>query len=65
MVIDITETYRMMMMMMLMIIMMIMMLMMIKTKNSYNSDNFDATTSRFCMVIDINDTYGLYFHANS
>ena len=52
----------MMMIMMLMIIMM-MMLMMIKTQNCHNLANFAATTCRFYMVVDINDTYGLYFHA--
>ena len=36
-----------------------------KTQNSHNSAKFEATTSRFCMVVDINDTYGLYFPANS
>ena len=51
MVIDLNETYRMMMMMM-----MIMMIMMMKTQNGNNSDNFEATTSRFCMVIDLNET---------
>jgi hypothetical protein len=34
-------------------------------KIGHNSANFEAITSRFCMVIDINDTYGLYFHAKS
>ena len=46
MVIDLNDTYRM------MIIMMLMMIMMKKTQNSHNSSNFEATTSRFCMVID-------------
>ena len=36
-----------------------------KTQNSHNSANFEATTSRFRMVVDINDTYGFYFHAKS
>ena len=42
---------------------MMMMIRMIKTQN--NSANFEAKTSRFSMVIDINDTYSLYFHAKS
>ena len=62
MVIDLNDTYGMMMTMMLMILMMSISMMM-KTQNSHNSANFEATTSRFCMVIDIHDTYGLYFHA--
>ena len=33
--------------------------------NSHKSTNFEGTTSRFCMVKDINDTYRLYFHAKS
>ena len=32
--------------------------------SGHNSANFEAITSRFGMVIDINDTYGLYFHEN-
>ena len=40
-------------------------MMMIKTQNSHKSTNFEAITSRFCMIIDINDTYGLYFHAKT
>ena len=52
MVIDLTETYWMMMKMMMMI-------------TNHNSANFEAITSRFCMIIDINDTYGLYFHAKT
>ena len=35
------------------------------TQNSHNSANFKATTSGFCMVIDINDTYRLYVSAKS
>ena len=35
------------------------------TQNSHNWANFKATTSRFCMLIDINDTYRLYFSAKS
>ena len=38
-------------------IIMMMMLMMIKTQNSHNSANFEATTSRFFMVTELNDTY--------
>ena len=34
-----------------------MMVMMIKTQNGHSSTNCEATTSRFCMVIDVNDTY--------
>ena len=36
-----------------------------KSQNSHNLANFEATTSRFCIVVDINDTYGLYYHAKS
>ena len=36
-----------------------------ENETNHNSANFEATTSRFCMVIDINDTYGLYFHEKS
>jgi len=43
---------------------MMIMIMMMETQNGNNSANFKATTSRFCMVIDINDTYKLYFHEN-
>ena len=39
------------------------MMLMIKTQNCHNLANFAATTCRFSMVVDINDTYGLYFHA--
>ena len=39
------------------------MMLMIKTQNCHNLANFAATTCRFCMVVDINDTYGLYFYA--
>jgi len=56
MVIDLIDTYRMMMLMMRTIRMM-------ETQNAHNSDNFETTTSRFC--IDINDTYRLYFYAKS
>ena len=28
-----------------------------KSLNGHNSVNFEATTSRFCMVIDLNETY--------
>ena len=45
MVIDLNDTYRMMMMTMIMIIMMV------KTQNSHNLTNFEATTFKFCMVI--------------
>ena len=48
MVIDFNDTYRM---------MTSMMMMMMKTQNAHNSDNLEATTSRFCMVIDSNNTY--------
>ena len=34
-------------------------------KIGHNSANFEAIKSIFCMVIDINDTYGLYFHEKS
>ena len=36
---------------------MTMMVRMMKTQNCHNSPNFEATTSRFCMVLDLNDTY--------
>ena len=36
-----------------------------ENQNGHNSVNFEATTSRFCMVIDINDTYRLYFLVKS
>ena len=38
-------------------IMIIIMILIMKTQNVHNSANFEATTSRFCMVIDINETY--------
>ena len=31
--------------------------MMMKNQIGHNSANFEATTSRFCMAIDLNDTY--------
>ena len=42
---------------MTMMIRMLMIIMMMKIKYSHNSANFEATTSRFCMVVDINETY--------
>ena len=36
-----------------------------ENQNGHNLANFEAKTSRFCMVIDINDTYRLYFHVKS
>ena len=36
-----------------------------ENQNGHNQANFEAKTSRFCMVIDINDTYRLYFHVKS
>ena len=48
-IVDINDTYRMMMTMM--------MIMMMKTQNGHNLANFETTTPRFCMVIDLNDTY--------
>ena len=36
---------------------MIMTIMMMKTQNGHNSANFEATTSRFCIVIDLNKLY--------
>merc|ERR1719186_2169003 len=33
--------------------------------SGHNLANFEAITSGFCMVIDINNTYGIYFHAKS
>ena len=62
MIIDLSDAYRRitMMMMIIRLMMMIMtMRMMIKTPNGHNSANFEATFSRFCMVIDLNDTYRL------
>ena len=59
MVIDLNDTYKMMMtlMMMIMIMMMLIMIMLIKIQNGQNWANFESTTSRFCMVTDLNDTY--------
>ena len=51
MVIDLNDTY------MIMWTAMMMMIMMMETQNGHNSANFEATTSRFCMIIYINDTY--------
>ena len=34
-----------------------MMMMVMKTQNGHNLVNFEATTSRFCIVIDLSDTY--------
>ena len=36
-----------------------------ETQNGHNSTNFEATTTRFFMVIDKNDTYRLYFLVKS
>ena len=47
MVIDLNDTYRMMMMIILMM----------KPQNGHNLANFEATISRLFMVIDLNDTY--------
>ena len=33
------------------------MIMIMETQIGDNSDNFEATTSRFCMVQDLNETY--------
>ena len=33
--------------------------------SGHNLANFEAITSGFCMVIDINNTYGIYFHGKS
>ena len=63
MIIELNDTYRMMITMMIMMLMIIMMIMMMKTQNTHKSTNFEATTSRFCMIIDINDTYRIYFLA--
>ena len=49
---DLNDTYKMMMMM----TMMIMMIRMMKIQNDHNSANFEATTSIFCMPIDLNNT---------
>ena len=48
MVLDLNETYR---------IMVTIMMMMMKTQNGHNLVYFQATTSRFLMLIDLNDTY--------
>ena len=37
--------------------MMMILMMMMKTQNGHNSANYVGTTSIFCMVIDLNDTY--------
>ena len=58
MVTDLNDTYKMMMMM-------IMMTRTIKIQNCHNSANFEATTFIFCMVIDISNTYRIYFLAKS
>ena len=34
-----------------------MMIRIMKTQKGHNSANFVGTASRFCMVIDLNDTY--------
>ena len=47
MVIDLNDTYIMMTMMM-----------MIKTKNGHNLAHFQASTSIFCIVVDLNDGNG-------
>ena len=54
MVIDLNDTYG---PMVIMMIMMTMMIRMMKTENGHNLANFEATTSIFCMVIDLNDSY--------
>ena len=46
-IIDLNDTYRMMMMIILMM----------KPQNGHNLANFEATISRFSMVIDLSDTY--------
>ena len=51
---DLNDTYKMMMLMTMM-----MMIRMMKTQNGHKSAKFEATLSRFCMVIDLNDTYGM------
>ena len=71
MVIDLNDTYRMMTTVMMktqignrskndnygMMIRTIIMIRMMKTKNGHNLANFEAITSRFCMIIDLNYTY--------
>ena len=54
MVIGFNDTYR---RMMTTTTMMMMMIRMIKTQNGHNSANSVGTTSKFCMEIDLNDTY--------
>ena len=56
MVLDLNDTYRMMMIKMIM--------KMMKTQNGRYSANFETTTSRFCMALDINDSYRLSFMQN-
>ena len=56
MVTDLNDTYK---MMMMMTIVMMMMIRMMKTQNGHNSANFEDTTSRFYMLIDLNDIYGM------
>ena len=56
MVTDLNDTCK---MMMLMTMVMMMMITMMKTQNGHNLAKFEATPSRFCMVIDLNDTYGM------
>ena len=57
MVIGFNDTYRRMMTTTTMMMMMIRMIRMMKTQNGHNSANFEATTSRFCMVKGLNETY--------
>ena len=54
MVTDLNDTAKMMMLMTMM-----MMIRIMKTQNGHNSAKFEATPSRYCMVIDLNNTYGM------
>ena len=54
MVIDLNDTYG---MPMIMIKMRMVMIIILKTQNGHNVANFEATFSRFCMVIGLNDIY--------
>ena len=38
---------------------MMMMIRMMKIQNGYKAGNFEATASIFCILIDLNDTYGM------
>ena len=58
-IIDLNDTHR---MMMMITMMMMMLIVMMKPQNGHNLAHFEATISKFCMLIDINNTSRLYFH---